>query len=424
MIDEIVERARQTFRALRHRNYRLFFVGQGVSLIGTWAQQVAMGWLTWRLTNSPFLLGLVAFCANVGMLTIGTFIGVLVDRFDKRRALLVTQSLLMAQATTLAVITWLGVVRVEHLVALALFLSVVQTFDVVLRQASYIRFVDDRADLANAIALNSMMVNGARVVGPALAGLLLAITSEAVCFALNAVSFLAVLASLVRMRWPPEPKSGPAAGWWSSYVEGARYAFGFPPARALLAIVAITAFTITPYSALMPIYAEVQFAGGPHTLGFLLAAAGLGAFLCTIWLAGRPSVRGLGRVIAFASLSSGLALAAFSHLAVFPLALALMIAVGGGVTLAAASSNSILQTIVDDRLRGRVAGFYTLAFLGVAPLGHMSAGAVAARIGVQATFLINGLVCALGALVFLRALPRIAVDIRPIYRRLGLLSDE
>jgi MFS family permease len=424
MIDELIERARHTFRALRHRNYRLFFVGQGVSLIGTWAQQVAMGWLTWRLTGSPFLLGLVAFCANVGMLALGTFAGVLVDRVDRRRALIVTQSLLMMQATALAVLAWLGVIQVAHLIGLALFLSVVQTFDVVLRQSSYVRFVEDRADLANAIALNSMMVNGARVVGPAVAGLLLAVTSEAVCFAINAVSFLAVLTSLVRMHWPAEPRHASAVGWWTSYVEGARYAFGFPPSRALLGIVATLAFTIAPYSSLMPIYAQVQFAGGPHTLGFLLAAAGLGAFASTAWLAGRSSVRGLGRVIGAAGLASGLALAAFSHLGVFPLALALMVIVGGGVILAAASSNSILQTIVEDRLRGRVAGFYTLAFLGVAPLGHMTAGAVAARIGVQATFLINGLACSLGALVFLRALPGLSVDIRPIYRRLGLIPDE
>ncbi len=424
MIGDLPERARLTFRALRHRNYRLFFTGQGISLIGTWAQQVAMGWLTWRLTGSAFMLGLVAFCANVGMLALGTLAGVLVDRVDKRRALICTQSLLMLQAATLAVLTWLGVVRIEHLIGLALFLSVVQTFDVVLRQTSYVRFVDDRADLANAIALNSMMVNGARVAGPAVAGVLLAVTSEAVCFAINGVSFVAVLASLVRMRWPRESRTSGSGGWWPSYVEGARYAIGFRPARTLLAIVATSAFTITPYSSLMPIYAEVQFRGGPRTLGFLLAAAGLGALVSAGWLAGRASVRGLGRVIGGAALASGLALAAFSHLALFPLALALMVVAGGGLTLATASSNSILQTIVDDRLRGRVAGFYTLAFLGVAPLGHVTAGAVAARIGAQATFLINGLACALAALLFLRALPSLAVDVRPIYRRLGILPDE
>ncbi|CAG1009307.1 hypothetical protein BURK1_03643 [Burkholderiales bacterium] len=424
MIGETVARARRTFRALRYRNYRLFFVGQGLSLIGTWAQQVAMSWLTWRLTESPLLLGVVAFSANVGMLVLGTFAGVVVDRVDRRRALLVTQSLLMAQAVTLAALAFAGVVTVAHLIALALFLSIVQAFDVVLRQSSYVHFVEDRADLPNAIALNSMMVNGARVVGPALAGLVLAVTSEAVCFAINAVSFLAVLVALLRMRWPVQPRAAAGASLWASFTEGARYALGFAPARALLGLVALMSFTITPYSSLMPIYAKVHFAGGPQTLGLLLSAAGSGALLAMVWLADRGTVRGLGRVIAFAALACGGALAAFSHLDLFPLALALMVPVGGGMTLAAASSNTILQTIVDDRLRGRVAGFYTLAFLGVAPLGHVAAGAVADAIGVRNTFLLNGIACMVGGLVFLRVLRRLAVDIRPIYRRLGILPDE
>jgi len=424
VIEDLVARFRKTFRALRHRNYRLFVAGQGLSLIGTWAQQVAMSWLTWRLTESAVLLGVVAFCANVGMLALGPMAGVLVDRIDRRTGLLVTQSLLMLQALTLTVITALGIVQVWHLVALALFLSVAQTFDVVLRQSSYVLFVEDRADLANAIALNSMMVNGARVVGPAVAGLILAVTSEAACFGINAVSFLFVLFALTRIHWPAHVPPPSETGWWPSFVEGARWAFGFAPARALLALVAVTAFTIVPYSSLMPIYAQVHFAGGPQTLGFLLSGAGTGALIAMLWLAGRDSVRGLGRVIAGAALASGAALATFSYMSVFPLALALMVPIGGGVTMAAASSNSILQTIVDDKLRGRVAGFYTLAFLGVAPLGHITAGAVAGAIGVQNAFLINGLACALGGLVFLRALPKLAVEMRPVYRRLGILPDE
>ena len=220
MIDDLVERARRTFRALRHRNYRLFFAGQGLSLIGTWAQQVAMSWLTWRLTESAWLLGVVAFCGNVGMLVLGPFAGVLVDRVNRRRALMLTQTLLMIQAATLAVITAAGWVSVGHLIGLALFLSTVQTIDVVLRQASYLHFVGEREDLPNAIALNSMMVNSARVVGPALAGLLLAVTGEAVCFAINAASFLAVILALARMHWPPQAREA-GGGWWRSFAEGA-----------------------------------------------------------------------------------------------------------------------------------------------------------------------------------------------------------
>jgi MFS family permease len=254
--------------------------------------------------------------------------------------------------------------------------------------------------------------------------LILAVTSEAVCFGINALSFLAVLIALTRIRWPAKVPDTGGQAWWPSFVEGARYAFGFAPARALLALVALMSFTIVPYSSLMPIYAKVHFAGGPQTLGFLLAAAGSGALIAMVWLAGRGSVRGLGRIIGGAALASGTALAVFSHLALFPLALALMVPIGGGVTLAAASSNTILQTIVDDKLRGRVAGFYTLAFLGVAPLGHITAGGVADLIGVQNAFLVNGVLCTIGGIVFLRWLPRIAVDIRPIYRRLGILPEE
>jgi MFS family permease len=226
VIDDLVARFRKTFRALRHRNYRLFVTGQGLSLIGTWAQQVAMGWLTWRLTESAVLLGVVAFCANVGMLALGPVAGVLVDRIDRRTGLLVTQSLLMLQAVTLTAITALGVVHVWHLIALALFLSVAQTFDVVLRQSSYVLFVEDRADLANAIALNSMMVNAARVIGPAVAGMLLAVTSEAVCFGINAASFLFVLFALTRIRWPTtcRRRRRPAGGRASSRGRAGRSA--------------------------------------------------------------------------------------------------------------------------------------------------------------------------------------------------------
>jgi MFS family permease len=424
MNQRLAERLRATFRALKHRNYRLFFAGQVVSLVGTWAQQVAMGWLTWRLTGSPWLLGVVAFSANAGMLLLGSFAGVLTDRVDRRRALLVTQSLMMAQAITLALLTATGRIDVPLLVALALCLSVVQTFDVVLRQATYVRFVDDRADLANAIALNSMAVNAARVVGPAIAGFLLAVTSEAVCFAINAASFLAVLVALLAMRWPKEPPAKREGGLWWSFREGARFVAGSVPARALLALVAVLSFTIGPYSALMPVYASQHFAGGPRTLGLLLASAGAGALASTLWLAGRSTVIGLARVIARAALAAGLALAAFAWIDWLPAAMALLVVVGGGVILAAASANTILQTIVDDRLRGRVAGFYTLAFLGMAPLGNLAAGALANAVGVQWTFVVNGLVCALAALVFMRSRPAFIHAIRPVYRRLGVLPDE
>ena len=413
----------RTFRALRHRNFRLFFIGQGLSNMGTWLQQVAMGWLTYRLSGSAWLLGVVAFAANAGVLVFGTWAGVLADRVHRRRALYLTQSLMLLQAVVLATLNALGHIQVWHLIVLALFLGVVSAFDIPLRQSLYVYLIEDRGDLPNAIALNSFLVNAARVVGPALAGLLLAVASEAVCFALNALSFAAVIVAVARMRFPREP--GPATrieGWWSSWLEGFRYASRHPPARALLVLVAALAWTITPYSSLMPIYAKDVYGGGPHTLGFLLAAAGAGALASTAYLAGRESIRGLIRVIAIAAATCGAAIAAFAYLRIFPLALLLMVVTGAGVILAAASSNTILQTIVDDRLRGRLAGFYTLAFLGVAPLGNLAAGALAARFGAPLTFTMNGVIAMLAAAWFWHQRPAIRAALRPDYERLGIVE--
>jgi MFS family permease len=413
-----------TFRALRHRNFRLFFIGQSLSLIGTWLQQVAMGWLTYRISGSAWLLGAVAFCGSIGILLLGPFAGVIADRVNRRRALYVTQSLLLAQSLALAALTAFGHVEVWHLIGFALWLGTVSAFDVPLRQTLYVHLVDDRADLPNAIALNSFIVNMARIVGPALAGVLLALTGEALCFALNALSFVAVIVAIGMLRWPPQEHAPAGGGLWASYVEGARWAYGFAPSRALLILVAVLAWTITPYSSLMPVYAKDLYGGGPSTLGMLLSAAGAGAMLCVVYLAGRSTIRGLGRVIAAAAATAGVALAGFAYLRVFGLALVLMMLVGGGVILAAASTNTILQTIVEDRLRGRVAGFYTMSFLGVAPLGNLAAGALAAAIGTPAVFLLNGLACVAAAVWFRRRLPALAHLLRPTYRRLGIIADE
>ncbi len=412
-----------TFRALRHRNFRLFFIGQGMSLMGTWLQQVAMGWLTYRVTGSAWLLGVVAFCANIGILLLGPFAGVLADRVRRRPALYITQSLMLLQALALAVLVAFGQVATWELIGFALWLGIVTAFDVPLRQSLYVHLVEDRADLPNAIALNSFLVNAARVVGPAAAGLLLAVTGEAVCFGLNALSFVAVIVAISRLRWPKEPRGKPGGGWWANWLEGARYALGYPPSRALLTLVAVLAWTITPYSSLMPVYAKDIYHGGPHTLGTLLAAAGAGALSCMMYLARRTSVRGLGRVIAGAAMTAGVAIVAFSHLRWLPLAVVLMTLVGGGAILAAAGANTILQTIVDDRLRGRVSGFYTMAFLGVAPIGNLAAGALAANFGAPATFLFNGVLCLLAALWFRRKLPTLGPLLRVVYRKLGIVND-
>jgi MFS family permease len=414
----------RTFRALRYRNFRLFFIGQGLSVIGTWLQQVAMGWLVYRLTGSALLLGVVAFCATVGILLFTNVAGVLADRIDRRRGLLVTQSLMLVQAVVLAVLTWTGAIATWHLVALSLWLGVCTAFDLPMRQSMYVHFVEDRVDLPNAIALNSFLVNTARVVGPALAGMLLAVTSEAICFALNALSFLAVITAFLRMEWPARVQVKHEGGWWTSWVEGARYAIGLAPVRVLLILVAVLSWTVSPYSTLMPVFARDVFGGGPNTLGWLLSAAGAGALLATGYLASRPSVRGLAGVMVRASIGCGAALALFAYTRNLALGLALLFVVGGGAIFTAASTNTILQTIVDDRLRGRVAAFYTLAFLGVAPLGNLAAGALAARVGAPMTFLVNGTLAVLAGAWFWRQLPMLRAALRPIYRNLGILEDQ
>jgi MFS family permease len=415
----------RTFRALRHRNFRLFFIGQGLSVMGTWLQQVAMGWLTYRITGSVFLLGVVAFCTNAGILFLGTFAGVVADHVPRRNALRVTQSLALLQAATLAVLTWSGHIAVWHLIVLALWLGIVHAFDVPLRQSLWIHLVEDRSDLPNVVALNSALVNVARIVGPALAGLLLAVVSEAVCFALNALSFVAVIIAIGRMRWAREPKPQPwEGGFLAKWVEGWRYVSGFAPARAMLLVVAVLSWTIAPSSSLMPAFARDIYGAGPETLGFLLASAGGGALASSLYLAGRATIRGLGGVIALAATGSGLALAAFAYLAFLPLALALMFVVGGSIMLACASVNTILQSIVPDELRGRVAGFYMLAFIGMSPLGNLVAGAVASAIGIQATFAANGGIATLAALIFWRGLPKWRALMRPTYRRLGIIPTD
>jgi len=412
---------RYLFRALRHRNFRRFFAGQSISMVGTWLQQVAMGWLVYRLTGSPLLLGVIAFCANIGILVFGTAAGVLADRVNRKRGLYVTQGLLALQSVTLAILAGTGIVQPWHLVALALWQGTANAFDIPLRQSLFVHMVDDRADLPNAIALNSFVVNGARVAGPALAGVLIAATSEATCFAINAVSFVAVFVSLRTIRFPQRPGRPETGGFARSWLEGFRYVSGFAPARALMALVAVLAWTVIPYVSLMPVYAKDVYGGGPGTLGVLLSTAGAGALVATLYLAGRRTVVGLGNVIVGAAAVSGLALAAFAYLAWLPAALPMAFLFGGGVILAVAASNTILQTIVEDRLRGRVAGFYMLAFLGVAPLGNLAAGAISARVGVPATFLVNGLVAFAAALVFMRRLPALRRAMRPVYEKLGLL---
>ena len=412
-----------TLRALRHRNYRLFFYGQVVSLTGTWIQTIAMSWLVYRLTGSAFLLGLTGFASQIPILLFSPFAGIWTDRVNRRRILLVTQTLAMLQAFTLALLVFSGHVAAWHVIALALLLGTIMALDAPARQSFLVFMVDDRADLPNAIALNSFMFNAARLVGPSIAGVLIAAFGESICFLLNGLSYAGVLAALLAMNvQQPAPKAAPEH-WWLGMRRGFSYAFGFPPIRFMLLLLALVSFMATPYLTLMPIFAAEVFHGGAATLGLLIGAAGFGAIGATIYLASRASVAGLSNVIPVGAALAGIALILFTRSVWLWLSIPLMIAAGFGIIVQLASINTVLQTIVDEDKRGRVMSLYTMAYLGVMPLGSLAAGRLAQSIGAPDTLLLGGVCCVLGAALFATRLSRIRELIRPIFLKRGIIPS-
>jgi MFS family permease len=408
---------------LRRRNYRLFFSGQSVSLVGTWMTRVATSWLVYRLTKSALLLGLVGFSGQIPILILGPIAGVWVDRWNRHRVLVVTQALSMLQSFALAVLALSGRITFWEIFGLSLFQGAVNAFDMPGRQAFVIEMVEAREDLANAIALNSSMVNASRLVGPSLAGIIIAAAGEGYCFLIDGVSYIAVIVSLLLMRLTPAPSKAKAESVLTELRQGWEYVTGFIPIRAILLLLALVSLVGMPYTVLMPIFAGKVLHGGPHTLGFLMSAAGMGALAGAVVLARRESVVGLGRIIPLTAGLFGLALACFSLSRWLWLSLLLMILTGYGFMQQMASSNTILQTIVEEDKRGRVMSFYSMAFQGAAPFGSLMAGAVASRIGAPRTLAIGGCLCVLGAVWFSRQLPRLRAVIRPIYLRLGIISE-
>ena len=410
-------------RALQYRNFRLFVFGQGVSLIGTWMQQVAMIWLVYRLSNSAFLLGLVGFCSQVPSFFLAPLAGVFTDRWNLHRTILLTQALAMCQAMILAVLTLTGTVTVWHVLVLSVCAGLVTAFDIPARQAFLIQMVEGRDNLANAIGLNSSMFNGARLVGPAIAGFLIAAVGEGVCFLLNGLSFVAVLAALLAMRLPPQVPAKTPQHVLHDLMEGFRYAFNFLPIREILMLLALVNMAAMPLMVLLPVFATDVLHGGPDTLGLLTASTGLGALLGALCVAYRNSVLGLGRQIAWASAMFGLSLIAFSFSHVLWLSMLLLVSGGFAVMMETAASNTILQTIVDDDKRGRVMSFYAMAFLGAAPLGSLLAGSLASHLGVAPVVQLAGAMCIMGSSVFAWRLPALRKIVRPIYLRIGALPD-
>jgi len=398
------------FRSLRYRNYRLFFGGQSISLIGTWIQRIATPWLVYHFTNSAFLLGVVGFAGQIPTFLLAPFAGVLTDRWNRYHILIATQLLAMIQALALAFLFFISAIEVWHIVVLNVLLGCINAFDIPARQAFVVEMVEKKEDLGNAIALNSSMVDGARLLGPAIAGVLIASTGEGICFLLNGLSYIVVIVSLLSMRIVPKTINKHNTHVLKELQEGFSYTFGFVPIKSIILV-------------LMPVFAKEILHGGSHTFGFLMGASGLGALTGAIYLAARKSVLGLGRIITLSAAIFGFGLVVFSLSRLFALSLVLMVIVGLGMMLQMASSNTVLQTIVEDDKRGRVMSFYSMAFMGTAPFGSLLAGGLSNILGVPNTLAIGGVSCLLGALIFARRLSELKKVVRPIYVRLGIIAE-
>jgi MFS family permease len=408
-------------RALRHRNYRLFFSGQSVSLVGTWITRVATSWLVYRLTGSELLLGVVGFCGQIPTMLLAPFAGVLVDRWDRHRLLVLTQAASMLQSFVLAVLTLRHEITVPWLLGLQIVQGVINAFDTPARQAFVVEMVEDRADLANAIALNSSMVNGSRIIGPSIGGLLIAAVGEGWCFLADAVSYLFVIASLLMMRLPSARSARVEARVLEELRVGYRYVRESAPIRTALVVLAIVSTMAMPYTVLMPAYAAEVLHGGPNTLGLLMTASGVGALGGGLYLASRQSVVGLGRVAAYSTLIFGAGLVAFAFTTSLWVALAVLPFVGAGFMVEMAATNTVLQTLVTDDLRGRVMAFYTMAFFGTAPLGSLLAGLAADRIGARWTIAAGGVISVAAGFWLVSRLPALRAIVRPIYIERGIL---
>ncbi|MGA7525190.1 MAG: MFS transporter [Acidobacteriaceae bacterium] len=410
------------WRALRHRNFRLFFGGQTISLVGTWMTRIATAWLVYRLTHSALLLGTVSFAGQIPTFALAPFAGVVVDRANRRQVLLWTQTLAMVQSLLLAWLTLSHRITIAEILALSVFQGLINAFDMPGRQAFMVQMVEDRSDLSNAIAINSSMVNVARLVGPSLAGLVIAASSEGYCFLIDGISYIAVIVSLLMMRVHVAAVRRAAAGMFHQLHEGWSYVSTFVPVRTILTLFALVSLMGMPYMVLMPIFAAQVLHGGAHTLGFLMGAAGAGALISAFTLVLRRSVRGLTRMIPISAVVFGAGLVAFGFSRWLALSLVLMLFTGFGMLQGMTASNTIIQTLVPEDKRGRVMSYYTAAFVGMAPWGSLLAGSMAHWIGAPRTVMFTGSCCIAGGIWFWTRLPAIRREMRPIYEQMGIIA--
>jgi MFS family permease len=419
-----LRRFSHAWRALRHRNFKLFVAGQSVSLIGTWMTRIATSWLVYRLTGSAWLLGVVGFSGQILTFVLAPFAGVLIERMDRRKLLVWTQALAAAQSLLMAGLTLARIITIREIIVLSALQGLINAFDMPGRQSFLVQMVEDRQDLGNAIAINSSMVNLARLVGPALAGLVIAWVGEGYCFLIDGISYFAVIASLLMMVVTPAEVRRATTTMVEQLVEGWSYVATFRPIRTILLLFSLTSLMGFPFMVLLPIFAGKVLHGGPHTLGFLTGASGIGALTSAISLALRKSVRGLTTMIQVSALMFGAGLILFGLSHVLWLSMIFMLITGFGMMQGLAASNTVIQTLVPENMRARVMSYYTMAFVGMAPFGSLLAGGMAHHIGAPRTVMVTGAACVLGAIWFTTQLREVRNVMRPIYREMGIIPGQ
>ncbi|NCA77489.1 MAG: MFS transporter [Alphaproteobacteria bacterium] len=411
------------FASLRSRNYRIYFIGQGVSLIGTWMQTVALSWLVYRLTGSVFLLGVIGFTSQIPTFVMAPFTGVISDRYNRLTILKLTQFFFMVQSLAMALLVLFKVVEPWHIVVLSIIFGVISAFDAPARQSLVMDLIDDKAYVGNAIALNSAIFNGARLIGPAVAGIVIAIVGEGICFLINSVSFIAVLLALTLIRIAVKQESSGPAGFRESLGEGVRYTFNSVPIRMLILLLAAMSLVGLSYIVLLPAYAKEILHGGSETLGYLMSAMGAGALAGALTMAARKSVFGLTRIIAYGVILMGLSIALASFSARLYLSMIFFFFTGLTMIMTLSAINTMLQTISDEDKRGRVMSFYAMALMGASPIGNLVAGSIASGIGVEWTMLIAGAITLLSGIWFTLNRKSLRQYIRPIYVSKGILRS-
>jgi MFS family permease len=386
-------------QVLRSRNSQLFFGGQGISLIGTWMTHTATLWLVYQLTGSPLFLGLVGFTDRIPSFFLAPITGVLVERWNRHRILLVTQTLSMVHAFTLAALTLSETININYILVLSLFIGVVNAFDITARQVFIAEVVDRRENLSQAIGLNASIISSARLLGPAIAGILIGVFNLGFCFAIDGISYIAVIVALlaIKTEWKPITKLSPNI--WKSFEEGLIYAFNHPPIRAILLLLALVSFLGTPYISLAPVFAQEVMHGNSETLGFLLAFAGVGSLIGSIYLSRQKSLIKLEKFWKYSTVFVGIGLIGFSQSQHLWLSFLMTFIIGFCLVIQVATSNALLHAIVDDDKRSRIMSLFTLAYIGIAPFGNLFIGEAAMKLGAPSTLTINGLFCILGVFI-------------------------